>query len=635
VYVETVARKGYRFIAPMTLPADSSVAMPLPAPAQAAWPAVPGNWIWIFAAAVVIVVAMLNQKMLRRESAGVLGPVSFVVSMPQNTRLAGRPYNPSMAVSPDGESMVFVAAGPEGASMYLRQMASEINQRLDGTEDAALPFWAPDGREVGFYSQGKLKAVPVSGGPVRVLCDAPQFFGGTWAKDGTILFGSDFVLFKIAARGGARTQVTFTSPAASRVGTLDGSRGDFRHSWPQFLPDGRRFLYFIADSDPLKTGVFLGSLDGASPRLLFLNATRAMFSGPDFLLYVRDGSLFAQHWDTVRWRSRGEAALIAQGVNVFSTANAGFTVSEAGVLAYRTGSPKDSQLVVRDRDGKRLKTVGPPASYVQFAISPDEKMAALNVRLARDQSWVYRLWLYNVQNEVISQLDFGEESQADPVWSPDSKRVAFAAFPLEGMKTRLLLWNVGDAAPQFLFADGNSNKPDDWSPDGRLLLCRRNDILAFTVPVKDKIESDLVGDMPARKDQLRFSPNQKMVAYNQGRPPLTDVFIADFPGFTARTQVSLHRGVQPVWRRDGKELFYLALDGTIMSVAIESAAALTVGSPKALFNSGVSWLNQYSDGVSQYAPSADGKRFYLLEPVQSPPEGELHVVTRWQARLRP
>jgi hypothetical protein len=201
------------------------------------------------------------------------------------------------------------------------------------------------------------------------------------------------------------------------------------------------------------------------------------------------------------------------------------------------------------------------------------------------------------------------------------------------MESRLLLWTVGEAAPHFLFADGNSNKPDDWSPNGRLLACRRNDVLGFILPVGDRAEPSLVGDTPYRKDQVHFSPDGRMVGYNAGRPPNTEVFLATFPGFTGRTQVSSYGGVQPMWRRDGKELFYLAPDGAVMSVAIESAAPLKPGSPRALFNSGVRRLNQYSDAVSQYAPSADGQRFYLLEPVPFPPEGELHVVMKWDAGI--
>lgn len=636
VYVETAARKGYRFIAPVSLVPDAPGELPQTRQTPASGAGASRRWIWIGAAAgttVIVCLAILYQLRSTLESAGVAGPISFVISMPPNTRLAGRPFAPQMAVSPDGQSTVFVATGPDGAALYLRPMSSESSQRLEGTEEAELPFWAPNGREVGFWSQGKLKTATVSGGAVRVLCDAPQFYGASWSKDGTILFASELVLYRVPAQGGARTQVTFLSRGATQVGTLESSRTDFRHSWPQFLPDGQRFLFFIAESDPRKSGVFLGSLDGGSPQLVFPNATKAMFSPPDFLVYERDATLFAQHWDLAKRRSRGDAVVLAKGVDAFSIGSAGFTLSEAGVLAYRTGSPMDSQLVVRDRDGRRLRTIGPPGPYLQFTVSPDEKLAALSVRLRRDRSSAYKLWLCQLENEVISRLDFGEESQADPVWSPDSKRVAFAAFPVDGMKSRLFQWTVGEAAPQFLFADGNSNKPDDWSPDGKVLLCRRNDVSAFTLPVGDRAEPSLVGDTAYRKDQLHFAPDGRMVAFNAGRPPQAEVFVAAFPGFTGRTQVSSSGGVQPIWRRNGKELFYLAPDGAVMSVAVESGSSLKAGAPRTLFKSGVKWLNQYSDGVSQYAASADGQRFYLLEPVPSPPEGELHIVTNWDARL--
>ena len=625
IYIETVAKRGYRFIAPII-----PLPMPMPNPVveavvkeqvEAAPAGSPKPRIWIAALAGALALggaAIYSWRSGRQSPTVDAGPVSFTISMPPGKHLAGAGYFPNIVISPDGRSLVFLASGPDGPELYLRSMASETSKRLEGTENAHLPFWSPDSREVGFVSRGKLKTVAVQGGADRVLCDTKEFFGASWSKDGTILFAADFVLYKIRAEGGQPAPVT----------KLNEARRDFRHSWPQFLPDGRRFLFFIAvDNDPSQSGVFLGSLDGGDPKLVFLNRTRAIFASPDLLVYAKDLALLAQHWDIAGRRSLAEPHVVTKGVKTFTIGAAAFSLSENGVLAYRTGSIASSQLAIYRRDGTRIKTAGLPGLYTRFAISPDEKLAALTVMIPNKKSPVSRIWLLQMDNDVVSQFDFGDESYSNPVWSPDSKRVIFASAVIGGMSNRLWHWKVGEGDPTFLFSDGKSNSPEDWSPDGRNLLYHRLDEGAFSLPIANGNKAEDVGGTPQRKDHLRFSPDARHVAYYSDLAGRPEVFIAAFPGFTGAKQVSSHGGVQPSWNRNGKELFYSGPGGRIMSVAFDSATALIPAAAKALFKP----VPPLAGG--SYAPSADGQRFYVLESMPGPVEDELHVITNWSAGL--
>jgi hypothetical protein len=225
---------------------------------------------------------------------------------------------------------------------------------------------------------------------------------------------------------------------------------------------------------------------------------------------------------------------------------------------------------------------------------------------------------------VISRYDLGNVSNADPVWSPDSRRIVFASFKVDNLYTELLEWTVGEERPKLLLADGRDNKPDDWSSDGRFILCRRNDRVAMSVPIEQGAKPIATGDRDFMKDQLHLSPDGTRVAYNAISAGREEVFVAAFPSFTGTVQVSAEGGVQPLWSRDGKELFYLAPDKNLMSVQIKAGAAIEASTPRALFRTslvGVYW-------GSEYAVSRDGQRVYVLEPVASQ-EDSLHVVTQW------
>jgi Tol biopolymer transport system component len=304
-------------------------------------------------------------------------------------------------------------------------------------------------------------------------------------------------------------------------------------------------------------------------------------------------------------------------------------VSTDGVVVYRTTEDEISQLVLYAREGKKIRTVGPPGRYTQVTLSPDEKQLALNVIVPSDQMNAERIWLLRLNAGAISRLEFGGGTNTDPVWSPDSQQIAFASFQAEGQKTQIYRWSTGDASPTLLWSDGNANKPDDWSPQG-FLLCRRDNSVVFSLPVQSRGAPLTFGSNSSPKDQLHLTPDGTRVAYNtlaanfySDPADHPNVFVARFPGFSETVQLSVDGGVQPLWARGGRELYYLAPDGSVMWVDMGDKASSEPKTPQALFRSAL----QPSQWRSQYCVSADGQRIYILEPVTRRRD-VLHVITR-------
>jgi eukaryotic-like serine/threonine-protein kinase len=614
VYVETLARVGYRFIAPVMLPITESqppVATSGPIHLTRRWIAVIAGVT--VAACVLGVLALTTQRPLPDPRD--IGVTRFILDFPANMVLAGSGYWPNVAISPDGRIVAMVVEGAgQPASIWIRPLAAESAYQLTGSEGASLPFWSPDSKNIGFFAGGRLERMSLSGGSARTLCDSLTLgSGATWGRSGTILYSSAKTLHTVDAEGGPCKTLTRLTP------------GELRQGWPQFLPEGRRFLYFSAFADPAKNATYLGSLDGEDRDVVLVNKTRASFAPASTLLFVRDGTLLAQEWNPVRNRTEKRPAHIARGVNAFSVGPSAFSVSANGVLVYRAGAGLLSQLACYTRDGKRLKTIGIPAGIRQFTLSPDEKTLALTVASPGSRNDA-NLWLLRIDTGVAARYHFGiAENSSDPIWSPDSRRIVLSSFDVDGQNSDLLEWVVGEQRPKTLLSDGKSNKPDDWSSDGRFVIYRRDNRLGLALAMNDGAKPMATGDTEFGKDQLHLSPDGTLVAYNTLRPSgRHEIFVAAFPSFSGAIQVSGEGGVQPIWSRDGKELFYLRPDGTLMSVDIRSGASIEPSAPRVLFRTPA--VAAFWGG--QYAISPDKQRVYVIEPLPSAPDA-LHVITRW------
>ena len=534
-----------------------------------------------------------------------------------------------VALSPDGRMVVYGVAGSDGrVQLWVRKLEELAAQALPGTEGASYPFWSPDGRSIGFFAQGKLQRVEVSGGAPQTLCEAPSGRGGTWNAAGVIVFAPSTIgpLYQVSAQGGAPTAVT----AADRAGSVSDR-------WPWFLPDGRHFVYFLgsprgAASD--NEGVYVGSLDSKqSQRLIKVRSNAAYYSGQ--LLYMRDRALMAQTFDAEALKLSGDPVCLAQSVAFSSASLFGvFSASAEGLVAYQPGSTANESLLVwYDRAGKQTGTIADPRLHYSLALSPDGK------RLASDMldpsTGNVDVWVQDLGNGSTAQrVTFGTAVNITPVWAPDGTQIAFASnrggyFDLY----RQMVSGSGDAE-LLLQSEANKN-PTDWSPDGQYLLFEqrkpegnsRTDI--GVLPLFGDRQPSMLVATDANERQARFSPNGRWVAYTSDDTGRSEVYVTSFPQAGGLRQVSIAGGESPSWRRDGKEIFYLSPDRRLMAAEVNAEdSAFQIGAVRPLFSTRatVELL------ASTYAVSPNGQMFLInTEPDAS--TAPLVVVAQW-ARAR-
>ena len=394
--------------------------------------------------------------MYPRDTPDETSPIRFTFDLPEEANIGAGGGGPAMALSPDGRYLVFAAISASGRSLWLRSFADSLEaQKIAGTEGAARPFWSPDSRFVAFFADGKLKKVSIRGGPAQELCDAPAGQGGTWSRLDTILFAPGRSgLSQVPAAGGEPRPVT----------TLDLSRKETAHQWPQFLPDGQRFLYFSAGASP--ESIFLGSLDSPAVTPVLASQSQARYSPQGYVLFVSQGTLRAQPFDVSRGIVTGDAVPIAEDVSTtVGGGQSAFAVSDAGVLAYRTNTPILNQMEWLDRTGGRLGTLGEAAPYVQISLSRDGTKVAVQRNVGSDTD----LWILDAQRGVPTRFMQGP-ADAGPVWSPDGRELAFRSAG-RGSITEIFRKSVS-GTHQELIKTGvtGSSIVEDWSSDDQYVL---------------------------------------------------------------------------------------------------------------------------------------------------------------------
>jgi eukaryotic-like serine/threonine-protein kinase len=542
----------------------------------------------------------------------------------------GYAFGDRVAVSPDGSKLAAEVFDASRASrLWVRSLSSPTDEKiLPDTDGAKKPFWSADSKSIGFVAGLKLKTIFASEGSSRTLTDVTSdFAGGTWNAEGSILFTSDYfgALNWIPAQGGS-------SQAVTRVGQEDR----YGRMWPRFLADGRHFLFQSRNSTDMMSTVNLGSLDSMDTRVLIPDASAPDFAPPDYLLFVRAGSLMAQRFDFARARPLAEPARIAElvpatgrlGTDYWFRAN--FSVSENGLLVYGSSAPAGTtRLMWRGRDGRQLGSPSEPGIYSQVYLSPNETQASVIHNL----DGVRNLWLLPFDTNILSPITNESDMVLDPIWSPTSPKLVYQIYL--GNKTRMMMLTLGERSPKVLLDDGHANFPDDWSPDGKWILGRRlvgRTASIILIAADGSASPKVLSETTHAVDGFQFSPDGRWVAYNSDESGRWEVYVARFPSITDERRISNGGGCQPIWRKDGKELFYLALDGKLMSVPLVIGAALKTEAPKMLFQSGV----PVNPVVTKYAVGANGQRFLLVERAKDPLEARepLHVVTNWQAALR-
>ncbi|MGH9253659.1 MAG: protein kinase domain-containing protein [Vicinamibacterales bacterium] len=483
----------------------------------------------------------------------------------------------TFAVSPDGRSVVFRSAA-EGSEpqLWIRSLASEAAQPLAGTEQASTPFWSPDSRSIGFFLRGELKRLDLADGRIQTLASESGPGGMAWSADGTILFARSFSgpLYRVAAAGGEVAEVTRVDPPRHSG-----------HVYPQFLPDGRRFIFFAFGS-PEGEGVYLGSLDSAEVRRLFRAESAAVFAPPDLLVFAQEGALVAQRLDLDTWQLAGEPRTVARQVlvdvvNGYSAVSA----SAAGPIAYRS-QPGERQFVWLDRSGRRMGTLGEsdPAQPGAVRLTTDGRTAALTRTIEGNTD----IWLMDIVRGNLRRLTVDPAADTLPRWSPDASRIVFSSDRRAG---NLDLYErvVNGAEPERLLLETPTDKAaNDWSPDGRFVLFRNTDPKTaadlWALPLFGDRKPFPVAQGPPAENFGRFSPDGRWVAYQSNESGRFEIYVQPFPGPGPRVQVSTDGGTNPEWRGDGRELFLTTLENRLMVSAVRFVGSgIEVGTPEALF----------------------------------------------------
>jgi len=529
------------------------------------------------------------------------------------------------ALSPDGKRLVYVGFAPDGQPLlWVRSIDSMQAQPRAGTEGADHPFWSPDNRFIGFFASGKLKKIEASGGPPLTLCDAALGRGATWNREGVILFnsGANSPLYRVPAAGGAPTQVT----------TLNNEQS---HRWPYFLPDGRHFLYlagspYSARENPTNE-IRVGSLDSKESKLLFHTRSNAIYAS-GHILFLRQNTLMAQPFDAKRLELTGEAFPSAEQVQENAQRVFGvFSASDNGVLAYAEGTGRqDHQLIWVDRTGHKLGEVLGADDYAEPRISPDGKRLTFTL-----QSGGKDIWIEDISRAVKTRLTFGSASESDesPVWSPDDHWVAYTGF--RGGKYGLYEKQAdGSGNEEVLFeAKEEARYAADWSLDGKYLAyyeVKQGVWSVWMLPLFGERKPYAFLQSPFNLIDPRFSPDGKWVAYCSSESGRLDVYAVPFPGPGGKRQISTGGGCLPSWRRDGKEIFYLAADNKLMAGEVKAAGpSLEIGAVKPLFET----RTFRGTGGWPYDAAADGQRFVINYSPEQPNEA-ITLVVNWDAELK-
>jgi Tol biopolymer transport system component len=529
-----------------------------------------------------------------------------------------------LALSQDGRMLAIVAysARANNYVLWTYEVGGRRTSSLEGTQGASYPFWSPDGKSIAFFADGKLKEVDMPGGQVQLLCDAPNGRGGTWNRDGVIVFTPEASggLSRVPSSGGSPAEMT--KPDASRLETS--------HRWPVFLPDGKHFLYLAANfSGQLENNaIFLGSLDSQERRLIVSTSANVAYAEPGYLLYLRDNkTLVAQSFDRRRYVLSGEPHTLSDEVLYTPLVDrAVFSVSGGDVLVTQTGKGGSlSQLTWFDRNGKSAGTGGVPGSYNNIRLSPDGR------RVVADQTDPdgrrIDIWIHEPAGGATARLTFDPSLHQAPIWSPDGKQVLFNSNRKLG--THLFLKNADGSGSEEEVADLGDVvqvNPWDWSRDSKYVLVKKvNELWYLSWP--ERVAKPLLqAKWTVRNAQ--FSPDGRWIAYASNETGSMEIYVSSFPSANGKWQVSSGGGQEPKWRQDGKELFYLSADGKMMAAAVTAGVSFEARSPVALFQTHRRQPVSAQD-VFSYDVSGDGQKFLIITKVDEANTAPLSVLLNW------
>jgi eukaryotic-like serine/threonine-protein kinase len=535
----------------------------------------------------------------------------FTIPLPAGERLALGAR--SVAISPNGEYIAFDTGRELGRKLYLRALSGS-DARLITEASGGNPFFSPDSEWLGFFEDGKMKKVPVRGGPAQTIVDASANRGGTWSVDGTIVFApqSRVVLSQVKADGGA----------PQGIATLDASRGETSHRQPVFLPDGKTVIYRAEGSTYADGALVARRLDTGELRVLVPEGgLDAAYSPTGHLLFLRDNNLMAAPFDADRLSVTGPPALVAEGL-------ATFAISANGSLVYGPVASRGLDLVWVDRRGSVEPLPAPPQMYGHPRLSPDGRRVLVNIQTGPGR----HIWTYDIAQDSFKRLTF-ENSNFWPLWSPDGSRAIYASNRPGSTWDILMQPGDGSGAPETVLTTPAIETPQAISPDGEWLAYSSADPVTgedlWLMPMRVKGAPREVARTKARENESTFSPDSRWIAYSSdesGRPEIYVKQVSDAPG---KWQISTDGGNEPLWSTSGRELFFRNA-GKMMAVDVVTAPAFSAGKPRLLFEgsfplSGI--------GSQNYDVTRDGMRFLMLRPQASAIE-PLNFVANWFEELK-
>lgn len=605
-YIETVPRRGYRFIGAVDAVDDPPRAAAVPEP-------VTSRWAWrplVATAALLVAIAVLALSLgLRNESAVMAGGARRI----QQTAPPGTSIVSNGVVSPAGRHLAFVARREESGrtALWIRPLDAAEPYVLPGTEGASMPFFSPDGKMIAFFANGRLVAADLHGGPARTI--APVHgppAGGSWGTRNVIVF-ADWTtgLYSVDATGGSVAPLT----------RLDHTALDAAHAWPQFLPDGRHFLYQVISADSARAGVYAGSVSGEDSVRLLDRATAAAYAPPGVLLYLQHDMLMAEAFDAGRLSLGGRAVLLARGVSAPLLTDGTVISGSREMLAFRQGASKQ-QLQWVDRAGLPQAALDLPAAMFNFRVSPEGRHLLAASSLT-DSTGV---WLVDLAQRHSTRL---EADGIAPLWSPDGARFAFTS---RGGLDLYVRARAGEAHAQPVLSDQSVKVLNDWSPDASHLVFTRHDphtkLDLWTVPLSGGAARPLL-NTPFNEVQARISPDGRWIAYGSDESGTQQIYVRRYPALDTPRQVSTRGGGQPQWRADQRELFYLSADRSVMAVTVTDENRPSFGAPRRLFRTSV------EDGPfgarDSYAVTADGRSFLIDVRREADTPSPIVVMLNW------
>jgi serine/threonine-protein kinase len=548
----------------------------------------------------------------------------FTITIPPDQQLAELPQ-PSLALSADGTHLAYVATHSAVRQIYIRAMDSTESKPVSGTEGATNPFFSPDGQWLGFFADGRLKKVSVTGGVGQTLADAVNPRGASWGKQGIIIFNNlGSGLLRVSDAGGTAESVDF--PGTPKI------PGEISTLWPEFLPDSKAVL-FSSYTQP--QGIVLQRIGTVGRQILIQGqpATMPRYLPSGHLVYVLAGSLMAAPFDLKRQQVVGAAVPVVQGVLESSIPPAPeYSVSDTGSLVYVSGNSAAtySRLVWVTRNGVEQPLAAPLREYDQPRLSPDGRRIAVNIL----ESGNNQVWLYNLDRGTLERFTFEGSSNQWPVWTADGKRIIFQS-------AGNIFWQLADGSGGLERLTGPSGfaVPVSSAADGQLLAYIELNggsatgnavwVMRLSDHKRERFTSSQIFT-----DAPQFSPDGHWICYASEESGRREIYVQPYPGPGGKWQISTEGGTEPQWNRNGRELFYRDGD-KMMAVDINTQGGFAAGNPRQLFE-GRYLKNSSTYARPNYDVSLDGQRFLMLKPVEQEQTAptQINVVLNWTEELK-